>query len=104
VATNRTDTIHSILNTFALTGYFDLVVSSLDVKRPKPHPEAAFKILDHFSVEARESIYIGDSIVDYEVATQAGVLFVAYRNRELKADYHIDNLGELLSILPVDSS
>jgi HAD superfamily hydrolase (TIGR01509 family) len=99
VATNRTDTIHTILDTFALTGYFDLVVSSLDVERPKPHPEAALKILEHFSVTPRESIYVGDSVVDNEVATQAGVLFVAYQNRELNADYHIDALEELPPIV-----
>lgn len=99
VATNRTDTIHTILDTFNLAGYFDLVVSSLDVKKPKPHPEAAFKILDYFSVEARKSLYVGDSVVDYEVARQAGVIFVAYKNPELKADHHINDLERLLSIV-----
>jgi len=99
VATNRTNTIHTILDVFNLAGYFDLVVSSLDVNRPKPHPEAAFKILDYFSAEAQKSIYVGDSIVDYEVARQAGVRFVAYKHPELKADYHIDDLRELLAIV-----
>ncbi len=102
IATNRTNTIHTILDVFNLAGYFDLVVSALDVKRPKPHPEAAFKILDYFSVEARKSIYVGDSIVDYKVARQAGVFFVAYKHPKLKADYHIDDLRELLSIVTVD--
>jgi len=101
VATNRTNTIHTILDRFNLAGYFDLVVSSLDVSKPKPHPEAAFKILDHFSVKARNSLYVGDSIVDYTVARRAGMVFVAYKQPELKADYHIDDLEELMPIVIV---
>lgn len=101
VATNRTNTIHTILDTFNLARHFDLVVSSLDVSRPKPHPEAAFKILDYFSADARKSLYVGDSVVDYEVARQAGLLFVAYKRPELRADYHIDDLEKLLSIVSV---
>jgi len=101
VATNRTNTIHTILDRFNLAGYFDLVVSSLDVSKPKPHPEAAFKILDYFSVKARNSLYVGDSIVDYEVARRAGLVFVAYKQPKLKADYYIDDLEKLLSIVTV---
>ena len=100
VATNRTNTIHTILDTFSLSGYFDLVVSSLDVKNPKPDPETAFKILDYFSVDAHKSLYVGDSVIDYEVTRQAGVPFVAYKHPQLKADYHIDAMEQLLSILP----
>lgn len=102
VATNRTNTIHTILDVFNLVGYFDLVVSSLDVNRPKPHPEAAFKILDYFSIDSHEAIYVGDSIVDYEVARQSNVPFVAYKHPQLRADFHIDDLRELLAIVTVD--
>jgi len=103
VATNRTNTIHTILDIFNIAGYFDLVVSSLDVKRPKPHPEAAFKILEHFAVDGQHTLYVGDSIVDYEVARDAGVVFVAYKHPELKADYHVDDLRKLLSIVTGDA-
>jgi phosphoglycolate phosphatase len=102
VATNRTHTIHTILDIFDLAGYFDLVVSSLDVTRPKPHPEAAFKILEHFAVEGHNTLYVGDSIVDYKVAREACLVFIAYKHPELKAEYHIDDLRKLLSIVSVD--
>ena len=103
VATNRTNTIHTILDRFNLVGYFDLVVSSLDVNKPKPHPEAMLKILDYFSIDSQEAIYVGDSIVDYEVARQSDVPFVAYKHPQLRGDYHIENLSDLKSILASNS-
>ncbi len=39
IATNRADSIDHVLKEFGLGAYFDFVVSALDVKRPKPHPE-----------------------------------------------------------------
>jgi len=99
VATNRSHTIGKVLAENGLEGYFDIVVSSLDVPNPKPHPDALFRILDFFRVEPTRSLYVGDSMVDYETARAAGVAFVAYRNRRLEADYHVDSLVEIIDIL-----
>jgi len=99
IATNRTDTMEQLLAEFDLDGYFDLVVTSSDVKQPKPHPEALLKILEHFGLRSHQAIYIGDSQVDELAARAAKMPLVAYRNRELTADYHIDSLGQLEEIL-----
>jgi HAD superfamily hydrolase (TIGR01509 family) len=99
VATNRSNTIQSVLKAFDLTQYFDIVVSSLNVSKPKPDPESVFKILDYFHVKPEETIYIGDSIVDYETARSAGVPFVSYKNSGLKTPQKISHLLELLDIL-----
>jgi HAD superfamily hydrolase (TIGR01509 family) len=96
VATNRTNTIHPILKAFKLEHFFDKVVSSLDVNNPKPHPESVFKIVNHFGIDAREAIFVGDSPVDRETALHAKVFFVAYKNPLLQADHNIDDLRELL--------
>ena len=45
ISTNRTSTMAAVLDTFGLRPHFDLVVTALDVERPKPHPEALLKIL-----------------------------------------------------------
>jgi len=50
IATNRTDTMNHLLAEFGLDGYFDLVVTSTDVERPKPHPDALLKVLDYFDI------------------------------------------------------
>lgn len=99
IATNRTTTIHPILNIFKLDRYFDLVVSSLDVDIPKPHPETALKILYHFNLKPDEAVYVGDSIIDYEVTQKANIFFVSYKNPQLEADFHTDDLRALLTLL-----
>jgi len=88
-----------LLAEFNLDGYFDLVVTSSDVMQPKPHPEALFKILDYFDCAPVETIYIGDSQVDEMAARAAAIPLVAFRNRELLSDYHIDTLKELEELL-----
>jgi phosphoglycolate phosphatase len=95
VATNRSTTIGEVLRTFGLEDYFDIVVSSLDVERPKPNPEALHKILRFFRIEPGRAVYVGDSIVDMETATAARVPFISYKNRALRADYHVDSLQEI---------
>ena len=95
VATNRSNTIGPVLESFGLEGYFDLVISSLDVKNPKPHPESLFRILDFFGVKPRDAFYVGDSAVDENTAKAAGVVFISYKNRALVADHHVDALLEI---------
>ncbi len=99
IATNRSNTIGPVLEYFGLKKFFDIVVSSLDVKNIKPHPESLYKILDHFGISNKKAVYVGDSIVDYEMAKLADVPFIAYKNRELKADYHVKHLLQIADLL-----
>jgi phosphoglycolate phosphatase len=94
LATNRTTTTQAVLDYHRLAGDFDLVVSAQDVAQPKPNQEAFVRILDHFGLEPRQAIFIGDSRVDEEFAANAGVPFVAYRNPQLKADYYLDSFSQ----------
>ena len=93
LATNRTTTTGAVLDYHHLTNDFDLVVCAQDVSRPKPDPESFIRILEHFGLEPQEAIYIGDSQVDEDFAANAGVPFVAYRNRSLTADYYLDSFA-----------
>ncbi len=99
IATNRTDTMDGLLLEHDLKGYFDLVVTALDVDHPKPHPEPLVKILDHFNVEPGQAIYVGDSELDEIAAKMAGIPLVAYNNSDLSAEFHIKSLKELEDIL-----
>ncbi|VBB41893.1 conserved hypothetical protein [uncultured Desulfatiglans sp.] len=99
VATNRTGSIHDVLDAFDLREFFSLVVSSLDVINPKPHPEPLLKILQAFDLEPRMAAYVGDSAVDSETAAAAGVPFVAYRNPSLATPWHAERLGVLPSLV-----
>ena len=99
VATNRSNTIKRVLEESKLDHYFDIVVSSLDVKNPKPHPESINKILAFFEIGPEECIYIGDSDVDLEACQAAGVTMIAFKNTTLKADMHIESLMDIKDIL-----
>jgi len=99
VATNRSNTIQEVLERNELTNLFEIVVSSLDVRHPKPHPESLFKILDFFGLPSEQAAYIGDSIVDYETARAAKVPFIAFRNDGLQTPYRVDSMGEIVAVL-----
>lgn len=99
IATNRSTTMNGVMTYHGLSDLFDLVVTSLDVEHPKPHPEQLLKILDHFKVKPEEALYIGDSKTDEQAALQSGVPFISYKNPSLRALYHIKDLREVMTIL-----
>ncbi len=99
VATNRSNTIGDVLEQNGLSGFFDMVVSSLDVENPKPHPESIYKILDFFELGPDQAVYIGDSLIDLETAEAAGVHFVAYGNGSLKTPLKAGSMEEVETIL-----
>ena len=98
VATNRSNTIRTVLDSFGLARYFDIVVCSLDVPKPKPHPDSLLKILDFFSIRPDQALYVGDSTVDAETAKAASVPFLAYKNRNLDAAFHVEQLLDIASV------
>ncbi len=83
VFTNRSDTITGVLETHRMSSYFPLVVSCLDVARPKPDPEGLFRVLEAFSIRPDQAVYIGDALTDSQAAGAAGVKFIAYKNESL---------------------
>jgi len=99
VATNRSTTIGRVLDEHRLDACFDMVVSALDVDRPKPAPDMLIKIIDHFDIPSRQALYIGDSQLDEEAAKAAGIPLIAYNNPDLSADYHITRLMQVRDLL-----
>jgi phosphoglycolate phosphatase len=99
IATNRTDTMDRVLSEHSLEGWFDIVVTASDVRRPKPHPEQLKVILAHFNIKPDQMIFIGDSPLDGQAAQAAGVPFIAYRNSELEAERCIESLEEIQVLL-----
>ena len=60
-----------------LERYFDVVVTSDDTQRHKPHPDPLLAALSRFRVRAEEAAYVGDSPFDVQAAKAAGVYAVA---------------------------
>jgi HAD superfamily hydrolase (TIGR01509 family) len=60
-----------------LEGVFECAWYADDVRNGKPHPEALLKALDELGVAPADSVYVGDTTVDREMAGAAGAPFVA---------------------------
>lgn len=102
INTNRTTSMPFIMERFNLSPYFDMVVTALDVKHPKPHPESIEKIIKTLNVNRDEILYVGDSEVDQQTASASGVRFVAYKNKRIVETILIEDHLELLSFLSND--
>ncbi len=103
LVTNRGKSLPDLLTRYGLATLFDLVISGLDVKHPKPHPEGLLIVLDGFSTKPGCALYVGDSQVDGIMCQRAGVSFVAYKNRTIAAAYHLHNHQDLLKLLEPNS-
>lgn len=104
ISTNRTDTMETILDTFALRPWFDMVVTALTAKRPKPAPDGIYMILDHFQVQPESALYIGDSEIDQQHCAGTGVDLIAFRNKALAARYSVDDFMSILHLPPFQHS
>jgi HAD superfamily hydrolase (TIGR01509 family) len=102
INTNRTTSMPHIMERFGLRPFFDMVVTALDVKNPKPHPESIEKILHRFNLKKEEAVFVGDSEVDQQTAKSAGIQFIAYKNREVANDLLIQDHLDLLDLLLVE--
>ena len=99
VSTNRSTTMPKLIEIYGLDRWFDSIVCALDVSKPKPNSEGVQKILDTLGADPGKTIYIGDSIIDEMVADRAGLPLIAYKNRNLKALFHVEHFNELTRIL-----
>ena len=99
INTNRTTSMPYIMEKFNLWSYFEMVVTALDVKNPKPHPESIEKIIEGFQLKKEEAVFVGDSDIDQQTAMSSGVRFVAYKNKEIANDLFINDHLDLLKII-----
>jgi phosphoglycolate phosphatase len=99
INTNRTTSMKHIMDKFNLWPYFNMVVTALDVKNPKPHPESIEKIIASLQLKKEEAVFLGDSDVDKQTAESSGVTFIAYKNREIANNLFIEDHLDLLNLI-----
>jgi len=102
LATNRTNTMEKVLKDFHLEDYFEVVVTAAKVEKPKPDPEQLLLIMEKFELKPDEILFIGDSDYDRQAATSAKVGFAAFKNPELKADFNVESMDEIATILQIN--
>jgi HAD superfamily hydrolase (TIGR01509 family) len=101
LATNRGRTVLSILDHFCMTRYFDKVVTSQDVERPKPSPDMLLLAVGAMGLTPAEVLFVGDSELDRQAACGGGLRFVAYKG-QVRGDLVIHEHRDLLALLGLD--
>ncbi len=89
---------------------FDLILTSKEVSRKKPHPEIYLKVLSSFSLFPKECLIFEDSLTGIMAAQEAGIevvnVYDKYSDIDRKAinnltTYAIDNYEEFIKFLDV---
>ncbi|MGF7049417.1 pyrophosphatase PpaX [Paenibacillus sp. DS2015] len=107
---NRPGTL-KVLEMFGLLEYMDAIVTVIDVKNPKPHPEPVLKAVKELGSDPLKTLMVGDSPVDIQAAKAAGVL-AAGVSWSLKGedelnkyapDYMLHTMSDLYSFVEQES-
>ena len=104
VATSdRTERANASLDCLNLSQYFDLVIGGEIPKNTKPAPDQVNIICDQLGISPQNSIVVGDSSVDLEMARAAGAKFLGVGTGlssdsfKDKSDFFVPNLSYLVS-------
>ncbi|WP_082233395.1 pyrophosphatase PpaX [Halobacillus massiliensis] len=106
VTTKMRQTVEIGMKMTELEGLFDTIVTLDDVVHAKPHPEPVMKALRSLNAPASKALMVGDNTHDIESGKNAGTKTagVAWTLKgrnvldELKPDYMLTNMRELLQI------
>lgn len=100
LATNRGRTVTGVVREFGLDRFLSIALGILDVPRPKPAPDLLVACLERAGVAAEAAVFVGDTSVDREAATAAGVAYVGI-GAHSGGDPTIGKLNELPALLRV---
>ena len=76
VSTKYRSRITGVLEREALLHGFEVVIGGDDVRQHKPHPQGLFEAIEKLECSPDAVVYVGDSVVDAELAKRAGVPLV----------------------------
>ena len=101
-----------LLNRFDLREFFDVVVTRNDGLRLKPYPDGIMWVMDKIGSTGDRTLFVGDSPIDVKAGKAAGVVVAVLKSSffqslgdfEIKPDYLLEHLSDLLSIIKRASS
>ena len=100
LCTNRSDSVHEVLQHFSMDTYFSPVMT-ITHARPKPDPEGLLEVIKIWDAAPCSVAFLGDSLVDQQAAAAAGVPFWSFNNPQLSARVHVSSFKELNDILQI---
>lgn len=107
IVSNKNDAAVKELNDIYFSGYIKAAIGDRPGARRKPAPDAVFAALEELGSEREHAVYIGDSEVDYETASNSGLDCIlvswGFRDRELLESFQnvtvVDRCEEILDRL-----
>lgn len=89
---------------FGLSSYLTHTVCADDTERHKPNPEPLLKFLEISGADPKKSIYIGDTVYDYECARDAGIdfglaLWGCKNHQNIQATYKFERPQDIIGLL-----
>ncbi len=101
VISNWDNSLHRTLRMFDLTGYFELVLASLEEGVEKPDPGLFRIALERTGVKAEDVLHIGDNPVDdWQGAKSVGMrAMVIDREAETQTEVRLTSLVQLAEVL-----
>ena len=112
VSTKYRRRINEVLEREALTHGFQCVIGGEDVAQHKPHPQGLLEAMKKLECSPASTLYVGDSVVDAELAKRAGVpVVVVLSGTTPREDFNnyqplgmLQNVSELPEFLLQDRS
>ena len=98
VATNRGSTTRELLDFLDFSRHMDVVVTAVDVKNPKPHPEPLLKALGQLGLKPEEALFVGDTNVDLQTGRAAGIKTMLLTKDNVSGQ-GVGSLREIISLL-----
>ena len=107
VSTKYRRRINEILEREALLHGFQVVIGGEDVEQHKPHPQGLLEALARLECSLASAVYVGDSVVDAELAKRAGVPLIVVLSGVTPRDHFdsyepvavLENVSELPKFL-----
>ncbi len=104
VSSKKNDLVNHALEYFKIKDYFDIVIGSDDVSKPKPDPEGIRKAV--MTLKAKRTLYVGDSVTDIEAGKNAKIktCAICYKKDSSRSesllntlpDYYVTSMYDLV--------
>jgi len=92
------NTVETMMQRSALSGYLDLMISNEDVSKGKPDPEMYMRAMKHFALKPTECLIIEDNENGIKAAKASGAHLLAVKN---VTEVNIDSIST--RILEIES-
>jgi len=98
VVSNKFDAGVKELANNLFEGYLPVAIGESEKVQPKPNPSGVWYALQLMGATKEESVYIGDSEVDFQTAQNSGLTFIAvswgFRPKKLHQDLGVKYIAD----------